>query len=177
MRFLSVLFLLWSLSVVSSSSAEEDKIIRVKTNEFVGYILTKEYANEHLKDSLAKDGVVFWTPSNEQVIAANTAFKNLILGSPEGRIKAFRGESGSKYFEGGISYMQKNYKSYLRRFIGTTVNGNKQIVCYFLTSDKSGDISYAIAGPFSTDRGADFWGGKYDVASKSCSGLWMDGNG
>lgn len=169
---ITILILLAIITVSTSSAAAEDEFIKVKTDTFMGYIIPKEYATQHLKGVFAKDGATFWTPTEAQVIIADAAFRNLIWGTKEKRLAALSNSSDAKYFEQGVPDIQRNFKSYSRKFIGIVVEGNEEIVCYYLIH---GDASQLF--PTATDQGTGFWGGNYNLNSKACLGLWMDGNG
>lgn len=128
-----MLLLVWYLSAMSSFAVEGNKFIKVQTDLFRGYIISKEYATQNLQGILLKQGDVFSTPASSQVVMADLAFKRLLWESKESRITAYQNFHGRDYirdrliqnFEGVLPYIQKNYNVYSRRFVGIVADGKK----------------------------------------------------
>ncbi|MCE0498660.1 MAG: hypothetical protein LV481_12010 [Methylacidiphilales bacterium] len=154
--------------------------IKVPTNDFVGYIIPKEYAEQNLSYLLGKEEAGFWQPSFDDVNMAYKAVGKVLKGPKETLAsiyphylnetagdRARRIQDSEKFHE--IPSILAAYGKYHLQFVGIMVKGKKHILCNFVLwqgDDHGLSIYYNPGVP---DSGTSSWRIDYDVESGICS--------
>ncbi len=175
-----------------SKTGADDQFSRVTPDAHLGYIIPAG-ALQKIKvypPDLGKDAVGFWTPSSKDVEVAEKSARQAINLATHNPAKAFpliaKNPNGFAVpsldsLRNGAWYIDKNYESYIRQFVGLIlVDGKKQIYCnYFLPErvnqntpqwviDESDPSKHFIQ---TDDGGAGYWQLVYDLRSKKVASL------
>jgi hypothetical protein len=153
---------------------------KVQGTTFVGYIIPKSEADGWMRtdrNTLPVDDGQCWVPTVDEATAAEKSVRGFIAraqkdvkvafpNDPENALSLDRrqlGEIGQKYSRYGV------------QFIGIVVHGQREIFCNYFCRDATGQLDPSRNFIFMYDGGSCFWRVEYVPATKSCTGLEVNG--
>jgi hypothetical protein len=161
-----------------------------------GYLIPESYWNSieaPQRDAMGKemarvqdDIVTFWTPSVEQGIEAEKAVREFIRQGVSHPKAAFPEEAAhpEKFIPDvmrlagiEISLIDKNYDKFTRQFVGIRVGDKRRIYCSYFFGHPFSEGHLDISKTFLevSDGGYSVWQITYDVESKHCMNLEING--
>jgi hypothetical protein len=179
---------IWVAILAFMPAHADGTFTKITVGDRVGYIVPEQMSPTQMEwtDEMSpKDRSAYWTPTAEQAWAADAAIRKFIHLSKDDPVLAF--PNWVAYFKkepraapnasNEIGLVEKNLTHYIVQFVGLVQNGKKRI--YFNYFDPIAIATFKT-DPSSqfidvNDGGYHFWQIEYDLDSKTCSNLQING--